>query len=190
MIRWWRASQPNKRRVEMRSLASGVLSIWTLPLRKVIALVLLFAADVPPVLGQVEIPKLVSCFEARIAPLRLSQLDQGIALCTTIIEDRAAAATLRGEALIQRGLMRGRRWAIIQILGDALQGIADISEGLRLNAPANERMHQILLVRAQLYAVTGQTRKAYDDYRTVLDSDPANDAARTGLSRLGRPEGL
>ena len=68
-----------------------------------------------------------------------------------------------------------------------MQGIADITEGFRLHTPNEERRRQLVLVRAQLYAATGQTRRATEDFRDVLAGDPANAVARTGLRRLGEP---
>jgi hypothetical protein len=128
-----------------------------------------------------------ACFQAQTAALRLAQLDDAISRCTIIIDDRATPASLRGEALSQRGVMHGRRWSIVEIAQDAVQGIADITEGFRLHTPKEERRRQLVLVRAQLYAATGQTRRAGEDFRDVLAGDPTNDIARAGLRRLGEP---
>ena len=150
------------------------------------ALGLLLLAAAPPALGQDRANSDV-CFQTQTAVLRLAQLDDAIARCTTIIDDRATAASLRGEALGQRGVMHGRRWSIVEIPQDAVQGIADITEGFRLHTPNEERRRQLVLVRAQLYAATGQTRRATEDFRDVLAGDPANATARAGLRRLGGP---
>ena len=150
------------------------------------ALGLLLMVAAPPALGQ-DRANSAGCFQAQTAALRLAQLDDAIARCTTIIDERATPASLRGEALSQRGVMHGRRWSIIEIPQDAVQGIADITEGFRLHTPNKERRRQLVLVRAQLYAATGQTRRATEDFRTVLAGDPTNGIARAGLRRLGEP---
>ena len=72
---------------------------------------------------------------------------------------------------------------------EALQGIHHFTEGLRLHAPPTERRHHLLLVRGHLYAVVGQLRLAAEDYRAILDSNPANSAARESLKRLAVPHG-
>jgi hypothetical protein len=53
-----------------------------------------------------------------------------------------------------------------------------------------ERRNLLLVIRAQLYMATGQTRRASDDYSAVLRDDPNNAAARRGRDRLGPTEGL
>jgi hypothetical protein len=132
--------------------------------------------------------KVSSCFEPWTANLRLSQLDHGIELCSRIAEDRSAPAKTRGEALAQRGLLHARRWSIVELQTEALQGIADVTEGLRLHTPDNSRKHHLLVVRAQLYVATGQLRRAADDYRTVIAAEPDNEPAKAGLRRIGQPE--
>jgi hypothetical protein len=86
--------------------------------------------------------------------------------------------------------MYARRWALVSTPAFAFQAIADISEGLRLQAPAMARKHLLLLIRAQLYAATGQNRRALDDFAAVLDEDPNNIAAGDGRKKLGPPEGF
>ena len=159
-------------------------------MRKAVASALLLAAGSAPALAQDESPKAISCFETQAAALRLNQLNRAIGLCTVIIDDQATAAKVRGEALSQRGLLRARRWAAVEVTQEALQGIADISEGLRLYTPPEERLHLLLLIRARLYAATGQTRRASTDYQAVLKADPDNELARAGLKRLGPQEGM
>ena len=159
-------------------------------MRNPIAWTLFLAASLAPALAQDETPKLISCFETRTAALRLNQLERAIALCTAIVDDQATASKARGEALSQRGLLRARRWVALEISQEALQGIADISEGLRLHAPPEARRNLLLTVRAQLYMATGQNRRASDDYQAVLKADPNNAQARAGLRRLGQQEGL
>ena len=159
-------------------------------MRSAVAWALLLAAGLTPALGQDESPKAIVCFETQTAALRLSQLDRAIALCTVIVDDQATAPRVRSEALSQRGLLHARRWVALEILPEAVQSIADITEGLRLHAPPNERRHQLLIIRAQLYMATGQTRRAYDDYQAVLSTEPGNALARAGLRRIGRPEGM
>jgi hypothetical protein len=141
-----------------------------------------------PALGQHSAANSTGCFQARTAALRLAQLDDAIAHCSSVIDDRAAPASLRGEALTQRGMMHARRWSIVEIQQDAVQGIADITEGFRLYEPKEEKRRQLLIVRAQLYAATGQTRRAGDDFRSVLAVDPENDIARAGLRKLGQSD--
>jgi len=131
-----------------------------------------------------------TCFEEHVAGLRLSQLEQGIALCTKVIEDKAAPAGRRGEAFAQRGLMHARRWSVVSEPTSAFQGIADLTEALQLHKPAMERRHLLLIIRAQLYAATGQRRRAADDYELVLKENPKSIQAKEGRSRLGLPEGL
>ncbi len=155
---------------------------------RIAAVTLLVIAGLTPAFAQDGTANTSACFQQNVAALRLARLDDAIARCAVIIDDRAAAASLRGEASAQRGLMHGRRWAVLETQGDATQGIADISEGLRLHTPGAERRVQLLLVRAQLYTATGQTRRAADDFRNVLSSDPGNDIARAGLRRLGQPD--
>lgn len=133
--------------------------------------------------------KISTCFEQYVAALRLSQLEEAILHCDQIVEDKAAAPDRRGQALAQRGLMYARRWSILSAHPHALQGIADITEGLQLHTPTIARRHDLLIVRAQLYAAVGQLRRAAEDYRAILDRDPTNDAAQQGLRRLGEPHG-
>ena len=107
--------------------------------------------------------------------------------CDQIAGDKAALPVRRGQALAQRGLMLARRWSIISQQGDALQGIDDITEAFGLHLPAPDRRDQLLLVRGQLYAAVGQFRRAAEDYRAILDRDPANSAAREALKKLAEP---
>jgi len=132
--------------------------------------------------------KISSCFEESIAALRLSQLDQLTELCDRIANDASATREMRAQALAQRGHAFFRRWAVLETAQDATRGIADITESLRLQLPAPERKQQLILIRAQLYAATGQLRRASDDYRLVLSEDPSNEAARAGLRKIGAPE--
>ena len=141
-------------------------------------------------LGQ-PVLKITTCFEEAIAPLRLSQLEGGIDLCSKVIEATATSPDRRAEAFAQRGLMNARRWSI---LGNgpafAVQGIADITESLQLRTPPAATRHQLLLVRGQLYAATGQLRRAAADYNAILADDPANSQAQQGLRRAGPQEGM
>ena len=141
-----------------------------------------------PARGQ-EFRKINTCFEESIAALRLIQIEDGIARCDAVIEDKATPSDRRGQAYAQRGLMQARRWSIVSTTAFAVQGIADISEALRLHTPPIERKHQLLLVRARLYAATGQTRHASDDFTGILADDPNNAQASNGLRRLGQPAG-
>jgi hypothetical protein len=45
-------------------------------------------------------------------------------------------------------------------------------------------------IRARLYAATGQTRRASDDFTAILAEDPNDAEASNGLRRLGQPAGL
>jgi hypothetical protein len=139
-----------------------------------------------PALGQ-DFRKINTCFEESIAALRLSQLEDGIARCDEMIEDKATPSDRRGQAYAQRGLMQAHRWSIVSTIAFAVQGIADITESLRLHTPPIERMHQLLLVRARLYVATGQTRRASDDFTAILAEDPNDAEASNGLRRLGQP---
>jgi hypothetical protein len=154
-----------------------------------LSLFLAMTAISSTVSGQ-ELRKINTCFEESLAALRLSQLDQGIGHCDQVIEDKATPADRRGQAFAQRGLMHARRWTIVATPAVAVQGIADITEALGLHTPANGRRHQLLLVRAQLYVATGQTRRAAADYGAILKDDPNNTVAKSGRDRLGSMEGL
>jgi len=145
--------------------------------------------------GQMQLQRVDTCFEDPVTALRLSQLEQGIAQCDKLIEDQATPPTRRGEALAQRGLMRAHIFTIVATPGQATlamatQSIADISEALRLHTPAVERKNLLLVIRAQLYVATGQTRRALEDYAAILRDDPNNAAAVRGRDRLGPAEGL
>jgi hypothetical protein len=144
-------------------------------------------ATLPAATGQ-SLQRISTCFEESIAALRLSQLDQLIDHCDRVVGDAATKPETRGQALAQRGHAFFRRWAVLETAPDATRGISDITESLRLHTPARERKQQLLLIRAQLYAATGQLRRATDDYRLVLSEDPSNDAARAGLRKIGAPE--
>jgi hypothetical protein len=158
-------------------------------MRIALALGLLLAVTISPAaVGQ--IVRIDTCFEEALAALRLSQLEQGIAHCDQVIDDNSAPADRRGQAFAQRGLMYARQWSIIGTTGFATQAIADITNSFRLHTPAVARKHQLLLVRAQLYAATGQTRRASVDFTAILNDDPNNAAARSGRDRLGSPEAL
>ena len=160
---------------------------------KATAIAVLVLASVLPALSQV-VP-IQTCFEESVVALRLNQLEQGIGHCDKLIDDQATPPTRRGEALAQRGLMRARIWTIVATPGPttlamATQSIADITESLRLHSPAVERRHVLLVIRAQLYVATGQTRRAAEDYAAILREDPNNPEARRGRDRLGPAEGL
>jgi hypothetical protein len=86
--------------------------------------------------------------------------------------------------------MQARRWSVISTTAFAVQGIADISEALRLHTPAPPRKHHLWLVRARLYLATGQTRRASNDFAAIIREDPGNIAAQDGLKQLGSPAGL
>ena len=118
-----------------------------------------------------------------VAVLRLSELAKVIASCGQIIDDAATPRETRGQALGQRGLLYAKRWSIVEALPDAQHGIADITEGLRQHSPAKDRKHHFLNIRGQLYLATGQTRRASDDFKTVLAEAPDNDQARAGLKK-------
>lgn len=141
-------------------------------------------AGLSPALGQDTKATPISCLETRTAALRLNQLAEGIAGCTKFADDPAATATLRSQALHQRGLMHARRWSIVQDRQDAVRGIDDITEGLRMQTPPADRRSVLLMVRAQLYAATNQADKAAADYRAVLENDPKNRSALHGLSQV------
>ena len=149
----------------------------------------LVLAIAPPAPAQ-ELQRINTCFVNSLAALRLSQAEQGIAHCDKVIEDQAAAREQRGQALAQRGLMQARRWTILLTPPLAVQAISDITESFELHAPAMPRKHQLLMIRAQLYAATGQARRAADDYGAILHEDPNNAAARQGRGRLGPAEQL
>ncbi len=141
-----------------------------------------------PALGQ-EIQRINSCFVKSLAPLRLDQLEQGIAHCDQVIEDKATPSIQRGEAFAQRGLMYARRWSVVSTTAFAVQGVADITEAFRLHTPAIARKHQLLIVRAQLNVAIGQTRRASEDFTAVLNEDAGNAQAQGGLRQFGSPAG-
>jgi hypothetical protein len=130
----------------------------------------------------------VACFVQSVAPLRSGQLERAISDCTKIIDDRTARPERRGQALAQRGLMYARLWSLLSTPSHAFQGITDLTEALELHKPAMERRHLLLIIRAQLYAATGQTRWAQDDYGAILNEDPTNRSARDAQKRLGPVE--
>jgi hypothetical protein len=134
-----------------------------------------------------QVHKVTTCFEQLLAPLRLGDLQQGIAFCDQIVADKTAPPQRRGEAYAQRGLMYARQWSVTSNIELAVQGISDLTEAFRLHTPPMARQHQLRITRARLYVAIGQTRRASDDYRAVLNEDPPNAAARTGLERLTRP---
>lgn len=153
-----------------------------------LGLLLVFALSSPGV-GE-EVRKINTCFEESLAPLRLGQLEEGIAHCDRVVEDKTTPADRRGQAFAQRGLMYARRWSILSTPAFAIQGISDITEAFRLHTPAMQRKHLLLLIRAQLYVGTGQTRRASEDFSAILGEDPANNAAQEGLKRVGAPAGF
>jgi len=128
------------------------------------------------------------CLVESIAPLRLSELAQAISSCEQVIGDKASSRDLRGQALGQRGLLYGKRWSIVETESDALHGIADITEGLRLHNPEKARKQHLLNVRGQLFLATGQHKKAADDFKAVLAEAPDDEAARAGLKKAGASE--
>lgn len=130
----------------------------------------------------------VACFVQSVAPLRSGPLQQAISDCTKIIDDKTARPERRGQALAQRGLMYARLWALLSTPSHAFQGIADLTDALELHRPPMERRHLLLIIRAQLYAATGQARRAQDDYGAILNEDPSNRSARDGQKRFGPVE--
>jgi hypothetical protein len=160
------------------------------PMRIALPLGIVLAMALSPGALSQEVRRINTCFEESLAALRLSQLEQGIAHCDQVVEDKATPSDRRGQAHAQRGLMYARQWSIVSTIGFAVQGVADITEAFRLHTPEIARKHQLLIVRAQLYVATGQNRRASSDFTAVLDEDPTNTDARIGLRRLGSPEGL
>jgi len=124
------------------------------------------------------------CLVESIAPLRLSELAQAISRCEQVIGDAASSRDLRGKALAQRGLLYAKRWSIVEVEQDALAGIADITEGLRLHNPDKAKKQHFINVRGQLYLATGQHKKAADDFKAVLAEAPNNDQARAGVKKI------
>jgi hypothetical protein len=159
-------------------------------MRFALSLSLLLAVAISPPVRAEQIRRIDTCFEESLAALRLSQLESGISHCDQVIEDKAAPSERRGQAFAQRGLMYARRWSIMSTPTFATQGAADITEALQLHTPGIERKHHLLLIRGQLYAATGQTRRASSDFSTILSEDPRNTAAQNGLKQLGSPAGL
>lgn len=144
---------------------------------------------IPPASGQ-QVRQINTCFEESIAALRSTQLEQGIAHCDKVIDNKSTSAEQRARAYAQRGLMYARRWALVATPEFAFQAISDLTEALRPPSLTMTRKHLLLVIRAQLYAATGQTRRALDDYTAVLDEDPDNIAARSERKKLGPPEGF
>jgi tetratricopeptide (TPR) repeat protein len=128
------------------------------------------------------------CLVESIAPLRLSELAQAISRCEQVIGDAAASQDIRGQALAQRGLLYAKRWSIVETEQDALRGIADITEGIRLHNPEKAKKQHLMNVRGQLYLATGQHKKAADDFKAVLAEAPDNESARAGLRKAGTAE--
>jgi tetratricopeptide (TPR) repeat protein len=145
------------------------------------------AANIAPACAQpVELVR--GCLVQSIAALRLSELAQTISHCEQVIGDAASSRDLRGQALAQRGLLYAKRWSIVETEHDALAGIADITEGLRLHSPEKAKKQHLLNVRGQLYLATGQHKKAVDDFKEVLAEAPDNESARAGLKKAGTSE--
>jgi tetratricopeptide (TPR) repeat protein len=148
---------------------------------------LFLGISIAPALAQ-PIELVRGCLVESIAPLRLSELAQAISSCEQVIGDAASSRDLRGQALGQRGLLYAKRWSIVETKHDALQGIADITEGLQLHNPARARKQHLLNIRGQLYLATGQHKKAADDFKAVLAEAPDNESARAGLRKTGTAE--
>ena len=148
---------------------------------------LLLSVGIAPALAQpVELVR--GCLVESIAPLRLSELAQVISRCEQVIGDTASSQVLRGQALAQRGLLYAKRWSLVETEPDALHGIADITEGLRLHNPEKAKKQHLLNVRGQLYLATAQLKKAVDDFKAVLAEAPDNESARAGLKKTGTVE--
>jgi len=148
---------------------------------------LFLGISIAPALAQpVELVR--GCLVESIAPLRLSELARAISSCEQVIGDTASSRDLRGQALGQRGLLYAKRWSIVEVEQDALAGIADITEGLRLHNPEKAKKQHLINVRGQLYLATGQHKKAADDFKAVLAEAPDNEAARAGLKKTGAAE--
>ena len=131
-----------------------------------------------------------TCFEESVAALRSTQLEQGIAHCDKVIDELgyihgAARAGLCAAWIDVCAALGARLNASVRVPGDRRY-----QRRLRLQAPAIARKHQLLLIRAQLYAATGQNRRALDDFTAVLDEDPNNIAAGDGRKMLGPVEGF
>ncbi len=157
-------------------------------MRAAITFGLLLGLGISPA-ARAELPRKIStCFEEYLAPLALGQLEEAASLCDQIIKEKSASPATRGAALAQRGLIYARQWRITERLPQAVEAIADITEGLRLHAPDKDRKLLLLIVRAQLYVTVGQTRRAADDYLAVLAENPDDAVAKAGLARLGPPE--
>jgi len=148
---------------------------------------LFLGISIAPALAQ-PIERVRGCLVEAIAPLRLSELAQAISRCEQMIGDAASSRDLRGQALAQRGLLYAKRWSIVETEQDALAGIADITEGIRLYNPEKAKKQHLLNVRGQLYLATGQHKKAADDFRAVLAEAPDNESARAGLKKTGAAE--
>jgi tetratricopeptide (TPR) repeat protein len=146
------------------------------------------AASIAPALAQPPIEWVSGCLVQSIAPLRLSELAQAIARCEQVIGDAASSRDLRGQAFAQRGLLYAKRWSIVETEQDAVQGITDITEGLRLHNPEKAKKQHFLNIRGQLYLATGQRKKAADDFKAILAEAPDNETARAGLKKTGTPE--
>jgi tetratricopeptide (TPR) repeat protein len=148
---------------------------------------LLAATGIAPAPAQpVELVR--GCLVESIAPLRLSELAQAITRCEQVIGDAATPREVRGQALGQRGLLYAKRWSIVEAESDAVQGIADITEGLRAHNPEKARKQHLLNIRGQLYLATSQHKKAADDFKAVLAEAPDNESARAGLKKTGTAE--
>ena len=128
-----------------------------------------------------------TCVSVRTAALRLGELAETIRSCTNVINDKSLTETVRLEATAQRGILYARRWRLTDVLQDADQAIADFSEGLRSNSIVQEKRHQLLTWRGELYEATGQARRARDDFTAVLRISPSDENARAVLRRLDAP---
>ena len=126
-----------------------------------------------------------ACLDIGTAALRRHQIDEAILTCTRVADGAAADEATLAAALIQRGILHGRRWALTDNRKDAESGIADISAGLRRHRFDNDKHIRALLIRGQLYGATGRRSPAVDDFREVLSIAPSDDVAKSALERLG-----
>jgi hypothetical protein len=137
--------------------------------------------------SQVVVTRAEACLNARTAVMRLDAIAGTIESCTAVINDKSQPISVHADATAQRGILYARRWRLTDLAQDAHSGIADISEGLRFNLFKDDKKHQLLIWRGELFEATRQTAKAADDFRAVLRIAPLDEIARAALRRLDAP---
>ena len=145
---------------------------------------LLLFAGLTPAAAELAPNPAKACLDISTAALRRHQIDDALLACTGVADGAVADDETRAAALIQRGILHGRRWSLTDNRKDAESGIADISAGLRRHRFDNDKHIRALLIRGQLYGVIGRRSAAVDDFKEVLSIAPSDEVAKAALERL------